>query len=94
MSTAATIIARSLRLLGQIEAGGTPSSDEYADGLTALNAMVSSWNNDGLMCYARQTESLTLSASTASYTIGPGGTLNTTRPVAIEGAWILSNNIS
>lgn len=92
--TAAGIIAGALRKLGQIAAGTDPTTDEYADGLTALNALLDSWRNERLMCYATQTESLTLSASTSSYAIGPGGTLNTTRPVEIEAAWILDGGSS
>jgi hypothetical protein len=94
MATAANIIERAMRLIHQLPAGGTPTSSEYADGLIALNAMVDSWRNESLMCYAMREESLTLSSGVSSYSIGPSGTLNTTRPVAIENAYILDNGIS
>lgn len=95
MATAANIIARSMRLLGQISSGEDPSTEEYADGLTALNAMLGTWNNPRLMCYALQEESLTLSSGDSSYTIGPSGDVNTTRPVAIESAYVVdSSNLS
>jgi hypothetical protein len=94
VATALDIIDRSLRLLGQIGSGETASSDEAADGLEAVNALAESWRNERLMCFAMQEESLTLSDGTASYTIGTSGTLNTTRPVAIEEAWIVDNNVS
>lgn len=85
MATVATRIARAIRLLGL---GRAPTTDDYADGLVALNALLDLWRNDGLLCYAFQDESLTLSASDSSYTIGPGGDLNTTRPVEIVDAWV------
>lgn len=91
MATVATRIARAIRLLGL---GRTPSTDDYADGLIALNAMLDSWRNDGLLCYAFQDETLTLASSDGSYTIGSGGDLNTTRPVEIVDAWIEASNIS
>lgn len=94
MATVATIVNRSLRLLGQIGQGASPTTNETADALVALNAMLDSWRNDRLMCYAFQTESLTLSASTSSYTIGSGGTLNTTRPVEIVEAYIVESDQS
>lgn len=94
MSTAADTIKRAMRLIGVLGAGATPSDEDYEDGLTALNGMLGSWNNDGLMCYATQTESLSLADGDSTYTIGPAGDLNTTRPVAVEAAWILEDNIS
>lgn len=92
MAAVSARINRALRLLGQIEAGESPTSDESADALVALNAMLDSWRNDRLLCFAYQTETLTLSSSDSSYTIGTSGDLNTTRPVEIVGAWITSSN--
>lgn len=94
MATAADLIERSMRVLGQLNSGSTPTDDEYADGLEALNAMLASWNNPRQMCYALQEESLTLADGDASYTIGPSGDLTTTRPVEIIQAWIVESNVS
>lgn len=85
MATATEIIRRSLRLIGAIAGGETPSSTEQADALEALNAMLDSWRTESLAVYAFRDETLTLDGS-ASYTIGTGGNLNTTRPVKIESA--------
>ena len=93
MATAATIIERSLRMLGQIGAGEVPTDDEYADALEALNAMLDSWRNERLMCYSKQQETVTLAVGDSGYTIGPAGDLNTTRPIAILGAWIRDGDI-
>jgi hypothetical protein len=57
-----------------------------------LNAMLDSWNTESLAVYALRDETLTLTGA-ASYTIGAGGALNTTRPVKIESAYVrLSDN--
>ena len=93
MATAATIINRALRLLGAISSGASADTDEMADGLIALNAMIDSWNNERLMIYAIQDESLTLVDGQASYTIGTSGNLNTTRPVTIEGAYVRASSL-
>ena len=93
MSTAANIIDRAHRILGQIGAGETCTASEYSDGLTALNALLDSWRNDQLFCYAMQEEALTLSSGTSSYTVGPSGTLVTTRPIEILDAYIRDNSI-
>lgn len=94
MATVQQVINRSLRLLGQLEAGGSPTSDESNDALMALNAMFSTWCNPAVMTYALREESLTLADGDASYTIGTGGDLNTTRPVRIHHAYILDAGIS
>lgn len=94
MATALDLIDRSLRMLSQIGSGETASTDEAADGLEALNALLETWRNERLMAYAFEELTLTLSNSTASYTIGSGGSVNTTRPVDIEEAWIVDSNTS
>lgn len=84
MATAQTIINRSLRLLGMIGAGESPTADETADALVALNAMLDSWRNERLMAYAISENTLTMTVGDSSYTIGPGGDLSITRPVKLE----------
>lgn len=85
MATPRSILKRAVRLL---TTSRTPSPDELTDGLEALNARLDSLRNEKLMCFAMRSESLALVATQFSYQIGPGGDLNTTRPVAIEDAWI------
>lgn len=92
MATAQTIITRAIRLIGQIPSGDSPSSDESNDGLTALNAMLDSWQNEKLLCYAIRDESIALSATNTSKTIGPTGDLVSTRPIKIEGAYVTVSN--
>jgi len=92
MSTTSQIIRRALRLSGVLASGETPSANEQADALEALNAMLDAWRNESLMVYALRTESLTLTGA-ASYTIGAGGNLNTARPVKIEQAYWRSGDI-
>lgn len=92
MATVQTRINSAMQLIGQLGAGASPTTSETADVLVRLNAMLDSWRNEKLLVYAYQTESLTLASGDLSYTIGTSGDLNTTRPVAIERAWITSSN--
>ncbi len=94
MATAGSVIKRAMRLLGQLDSGATPTTDEYTDGLEVLNDLVDSWNNDQLLCFSYQTESLTLADGDSSYTIGASGDLNTTRPVEILEAYVISGTTS
>ena len=94
MATAQDIIDRALRLIGAIESGESGTSDESADGLEALNALIDSWRNDRLMVYARTEVSFAMIAGTSSYTVGSGGNFNTTRPVKIESAFHTKSNVN
>ena len=86
MSTASDLIKGSLRLVGAIASGETPSADETADALSSLNRMLGSWSNEGLAVYSYVREVFTLIASQGKYTMGSAGDFNTTRPVAIAEA--------
>lgn len=92
--TAQQIINSALRVIGALASGDDPSSDESNDCLEALNDLVASWSADGLKVNATTKESFNLAASTASYTIGSGATVNTVRPKKIISAFIRdSSNI-
>ena len=83
MTTAIEIIKRSMRLLGVLSEGETPSAQEVSDSLFALNGIMGSIANSAQMIFARTNESLALVNGTASYTVGPTGGLVTTRPVEV-----------
>lgn len=95
MSTYQDIVNRAGRLLSVVNSGESLTTTESNDALTALNAMFSSWNNERLMAYSMQEETIPMVANQSSYSIGPSGAdLVTTRPVEIEKAYILYSNIS
>lgn len=88
MATGTTLINRALRSLKVLASGASPTSAETADALVALNSMLESWRNDGLLVYAAVDSSLTMVSTQSSYTIGTSGDLNITRPVKIESAFM------
>lgn len=83
MTTAREIIVKAMQKVGILFKTEQPSADEINDGLSSLNAMLSSWSNDSLNCVARVIENFPLVGGTADYTIGTGQTFNTARPVFI-----------
>jgi len=85
MATVSDLIKGSLRLLGVIAQGETPSSQESADALSALNDMIDGWSNDGLLLFDRTIESLSIGTASV-YSIGSGGDFNTTRPIRLISA--------
>jgi hypothetical protein len=51
MTTAREIITRAFSLLQYYGEGESPSAQAMADGLAALNSMMASWHNDGLLVF-------------------------------------------
>ena len=92
MSTVAQIVLRAGQALGYKGRNETLSAADATDALNAFNGMLDSWSGEGLASFANQTISATLTIGTQSYTIGSGGTINTTRPDNIVQAWIRDSN--
>ncbi len=80
------IIKDSLRDLLVVPSGGTPTANQYADGLRALNNLVYTWSVHPDMVFEDTREELSIPALTQSITIGPSGTLVTARPIEIIAA--------
>ena len=86
MTTAGDIINGSLRLLGVLAEGETPSSETAQDALFAMNQMVQSWNTERLSVFSTQDQVVTWPASTLSRTLGPTGNIVGLRPVLVDDA--------
>jgi len=91
MADAQAIINRAMRLIGALSSGESPSSAESSDGLTALNAMLESWQLDRLTVFSFQDKTFTLVASDGSITLGAAGNI-TTRPDRIELVYITEDS--
>lgn len=81
MTSALDLITSSMRLATVLASGETPTADEATDGLKSLNDILENWSLENLSVWQQNNEQFTLVAGTASYTIGSGGTFNTTRPI-------------
>ena len=68
-----TLIKASMRLIGALDPEETPTATEINNASEALNMMLKAWMVDGLQVWIRKTKSITLTASKASYTLGPSG---------------------
>ena len=93
MTTARNIIKRALQKNGVLTKAESPSGDEASDGLSALNGLLASWSNDGLLVYARTSESFPLVSGQANYSIGAGGDFDTDRPLQILTAFTRISNV-
>lgn len=91
MATAQTVINRALRLIGALDPEESPTTNETANVLEALNGLIDSWRNDRLIVWSITNVTKTLTAGDGTYTIGSGADINTTRPVVIKGAYVTQN---
>lgn len=89
--TAQQVIDGAAFIVGARAAGESTPSYLVPEGLISLNDMVRSWWNDNLLSPFVGREVFPLVANQNTYTMGPGGTFNTTRPMGLTGAALLLN---
>lgn len=94
MSTPRDLIGRAHRILGLAKSGDALPEAFFQDGLTALNAMIESWQTEKLFVYAFVDTAFTLVAADASYTVGPAGNFALTpRPQKLESVFVRASNV-
>lgn len=80
-NTVSDLITLSYQAIGVVGEGATPSTAQQTSALSLYNTMVKSWAGYGIDTWARDTNTFSLTADTASYTIGPSGDVNAARPL-------------
>lgn len=81
------VIDPALRIAGLTKGPGIiPDSDIRGELIPAINRLLGSWNCDGHKIFSTKVEVFDLVAEQVSYTIGPSGNFNTTRPLFIKDA--------
>ena len=67
------IISRSLKDIGALEAGETPTPEAAQDAFDMLNDMLDQWSNEDMMVYYKTEVIFPIVSGQTQYTIGPGG---------------------
>jgi hypothetical protein len=95
MATAGDIIYSSLRLIGQLAEGETPSASTASDALEAMNTMIDSWSIERLSVFSTQDQVFTWAANQSTRTLGPTGDFVGNRPVLLDDStYYVVNNLS
>jgi len=81
------IISGALRLVGALALGETPTTDQVTESSEALNMLVKALQVDGMPLWAMKEYSVPL-ASSSTYEIGIGKTINIPKPLKIVQAYI------
>lgn len=94
-TTALEIIGDALSLTNSVGVDQTLTADEVSDSLRAFNDLLEIFSTQNLAVYGSANESFNTAVGTSTYTIGSGGTWNTTRPVRINApAYSTYNGVS
>lgn len=92
-TTARSLITGALQLIGVLADGETPSASMLSDGFRRLNMMMGSWSLQPRTFLIMSREVFDMTAGKGApdnpYTIGPGGDLDTDRPVGLYAATTL-----
>lgn len=90
-TTAGDIVAAALRDAGVCGIGQVPTAEELSDGMARLQWMLQQWERKRWLVYHLVEYSIT-STGARSYTIGPGGVIDTgagtVRPAKLESAFL------
>lgn len=80
-TTAGDLINGSLRLLGVLAEGETPSAETSQDALFAFNQLIESWNTERLAVFSTIDQVVAWQPNTLNATLGPSGTLQPVDPL-------------
>ena len=80
-TTAGDLINGSLRLLGVLAEGETPSAATSQDALFAFNQLIESWNTERLAVFSTIDQVVAWQPNTLNATLGPSGTLQPVDPL-------------
>lgn len=72
MTTPYDIITRSLKDIGALEAGESPSADAAQDAFDMLNDLLAQWSNENMMVFYKTEIIFQTVQNTVQYTLGPG----------------------
>lgn len=92
-TTALDLITRSMKLAKILAAGETPTAEEATDALATLNDILENWDTEPLSLWSTTNFTGPTVAGQATYTIGPGGNFNTTRPSQVNDAYVTYSGV-
>jgi len=77
---------------GLIGVGQTVNGEQIVMGMRKLTDLINLWQTQGLKLWLNVDTSITLVAGTATYTLGPGGTVDMTKPMRVVEAYYADAN--
>mgnify|MGYP000429170197 CR=1 FL=1 len=81
------VISAALRKLSVLSGGSTPETYQVTNATEALNAMIKTFQTDGMPVWAMKSYTFTTIVGQAAYVIGSGQALDTPMPLKVVQAW-------
>jgi hypothetical protein len=82
-----SIISAALRKLAVLSGGASPEAYQITNATEALNAMLKTFETDGMPLWAMKSYTFTTIVGQSQYVIGDGQALNTAFPLKVVQAW-------
>lgn len=82
-----SLIAAALRKLAVLSGGASPEAYQITNAAEALNAMLKTFQTDGMPLWAMRSFTFTTIVGQSQYVIGDGQALNTPMPLKVTQAW-------
>lgn len=82
-----SIIAAALRKLAVLSGGASPEAYQITNASEAMNAMLKTFQTDGMPLWAMKSYTFTTIVGQSQYVIGDGQALNTPMPLKVTQAW-------
>jgi hypothetical protein len=86
------LIQTAMRKLGALGEGHTPTVEEYTNGVIALNGIMAAFQTLGMPLWERRVVTVPLTASTESYNIGVGQTINVPFLLKLHHAYLVNSS--
>ena len=80
------IIYRALRVIGVTSQGETPTATQISEAAIAFNGLIKALSSEGMLLWGIKDTSVTPVASTRSYRMGTGQTVNVSKPLKVLNA--------
>ena len=77
---------------GYLQDGDDPTSEQFANYLNRLNDLINLWQTKGLKLWLQSDLSVPLTAGQATYTFGPGGSVDMTKPLRVLQGYYLDTS--
>ena len=93
VNTPYQIIDDAMHDAGLLQEGEHPNSEQLTSNMRRLNDLINLWQTKGLKLWLQSDQSITLVASTATYTLAPAGSVAMVKPLRVlQGYYLDSSN--